>query len=238
MAQSSANRATAFNMSSLGPALPHVGYAPTYGLGGQPTFSPAPGATMATQMQHAPQYAVQLPTQAFYPQQAPAVQPYYSMPVYQTHPVVGSTHPRPSIVFHQAQVAASPHHQAGQMQPTVYYYPAATPYPAPSHSVSHPPRQYPAYPTTPIDSRMVPPPIAAGSGPQVLTTARQEVLPQERHMGGEPEMVDGRQAVVRGPPRKPKQRGLIPNNLIASNVYSRVELIVRCEELRPCYLDR
>lgn len=208
MAQSSASRAAAFDMGGMTAALPPVAYSPTYIPGGQPQqgYTTGLGLPPTSQMQQPPQYAIQsvpLSNQPYYPQLAHPMQPYYPVPVYPAIPL----QTRQNAVYRQPHMPPSPHSQAPQGQPAGYYYPNVNTFANPSQTMHQMSRQYVQIPQPLVDHR------AAVSSPIVTSMGSRPYFnydnrsPRPRTGNSESDSIDGRHAMVRGPPRKPKQRG-------------------------------
>lgn len=208
MPQSSTNPQPTFNMSVMSATLPQIPYTAPNSHGGQyqPGYhsaSASAGVSQIPRPHHYPAQGTHLHNPAFYSQQTPTGQPYYPVPVYQVHPASRVMHPRQNVAFHQAQLPTSTHIPVTQAQQTVYYYPPS------SHPISqHAPRQYTAYPVPEMDPRTTPPVIAAGSGPRASDVVSRELPGNLKRGTRGPESAVDRQGVVRGPPRKPKQRGV------------------------------
>lgn len=236
MAQSSLGRGGPFYMNVMAAAVPHAGYQPPYGVAVQPQhgFYPLyPGASTPPQLFQSPQYAIHnipVPNPAYYQQQGPTVSQYHPIQVYQPQSPPESSQTRQSGWYGQGQMSPASY----AYPPTaVYYYPTnatfAAPVPPPPPPPQMPIHNTPVPPS--VDPRTAPPPIAAGSSGHGLSYPTRRP-PRPKTDIAEPDTMDSRQTVSRGPPRRPKQRGEWPpsqDDSDTSNTYIGI---------RICDLDR
>lgn len=208
--QSSANQQSSFNMNAMATALPHSGYNVPYGHGAQPQQVLYPGATspMSTQSLQPHQYGIQgfsNPNPQYYPQQGPPIQQYYPMPMYHTHPPPESLPARPTLIYAPGNVPSNVPTYVPHAPAAFHYYPTAS-FPAPARNQIRTSNQPALATRNPIDPRTAPPPIVTGSsGRGVGYVDGRSLRPNARTE--ESGFVEVNQGVVRGPPRKPKQRG-------------------------------
>lgn len=212
MTLSSANRHSSFSMDGMATALPHPGYSTPYHPGAQPQHGLYPVVTsaMPTQLFQPVQYgipgvAAAIPT--YYPQQGLPMQQYYPMPMYHAHPPPQQpVQPRQNMVYAPGQMAPNVHPQAPHGPQPVQYYPKNPVFATPPQVPPHVTRQHSSAPQKPVDPRTAPPPIVTGSSGRGLAHLDGR-SPKPNTSTDGTDGVDGLQPVVRGPPRKPKQRG-------------------------------
>ena len=210
---SAANQQSSFDMNAMATALPHVVYNTSYGPGPQAQQMPYPGvaSSMPAQQYPQPQYGVQgVPVQnpQYYLQQGYPMQQYYSVPMYHAHPPSEPPQARQNMVY--AQGWPSTHSQPPDGSQQYQYYPASSsfstsgqPQPRTSNWSASPPRKQ-------VDPRTAPPSIVTGSSGRGVGWAdgrspRANSNASKRVEESSPADENG--GVVRGPPRKPKQRG-------------------------------
>ena len=207
MTQSPANRQSSFSMDGMATALLHPGYSIPYHPGAQPQHGPYPVVTaaMPAQLFQLAQYGVPgvaAPVPTYYPQQGLPMQQYYPVPMYHAHPPPQQpVQPRQSMVYAPGQMAPNIYPQAHGPPPVRYHTAFATPRVSP-----HVPRQHSSVPRKPADPRTAPPPIVTGSSGRGLTHLDGRA-PRPNTSTDGTDGVDEIQPIVRGPPRKPKQRG-------------------------------
>lgn len=210
MTQPSRNRHSSFNMDPMAAALHHVEYGAPYGPGLQPQQGPDPGVTAAMPAQVVPPqhglHGMSVPRPPYYPQQGSPMQQYYSIPMYHGHPPSWPLQGRQSVVYAHGQMPPSTHPQAPQGQPPFSYYPTSQYFATPTRPQSQMSNLPGPLPRTQVDPRTAPPPIATGSNGRGTGHVHGR-SPKPRTKVEEQASVDGNQSVVRGPPRKPKQRG-------------------------------
>jgi hypothetical protein len=214
MTQSSANRQPSFSMDAMAAALPHVGYSAPYGPNQYSQHGPYPGVTspMPTQPLPHPQYGLQgapAPNPPYYPQQGVPMLQYYPMPMYHAHPPCEPLQASQNVAYAQGQMPSNTLSQASHGPQPFHYYPTSPPFAAPTR----PQPQISSWPTSPprrqVDPRTAPPPIVTGSSGRGIGYVNGR-SPRSSTRIEESGAVDGSQGVVRGPPRKPKQRGQLP----------------------------
>ena len=210
MTQSPANRQSSFSMDGMATALPHPGYSIPYHTGAQPQHGLYPVVTAAMPAQLFPpvQYGVPgvaSPVPTYYPQQGLPMQQYYPVPMYHAHPPPQQpVQPRQNMAYAPGQMAPNIYPQA-HGPPPVQYHSTNTAFATPRIS-PHVPRQHSSAPRKPADPRTAPPPIVTGSSGRGLPHLDGRA-PRPNISTDGTDGVDGLQPVVRGPPRKPKQRG-------------------------------
>lgn len=210
MTQSPSNRQSSFSMGGMATALPHLGYSIPYHPGAQLQHGlyPVVTAAMPAQLFQPAQYGVSgisAPVPAYYPQQGVPMQQYYPVPMYHAHPPPRQlAQPRQNMVYAPDQMARNIRPQVSHGPPPVQYPPLHAAFATPQVS-PHVQRQHSLAPRKPADPRTAPPPIVTGSSGRGLTHSDGRTPRHNTNADGT-DGVDGLQP-VRGPPRKPKQRG-------------------------------
>lgn len=133
------------------------------------------------------------------------MQQYYPVPMYHAHPPPRQlAQPRQNMVYAPGQMAPNIRPQVPHGPPPVQYPPLHAAFATPQVS-PHVQRQHSSAPRKPADPRTAPPPIVTGSSGRGLTHSDGRTPRHNTNADGT-DGVDGLQP-VRGPPRKPKQRG-------------------------------
>lgn len=209
LTQSPGNRQSSFSMNAVATALPHVGYSAPYGPGAPPQQGPYSGVNSAMLAQAMPpQYGIHgmhAPGPPYYPQQGPPMQQYYPMPMYHGHPPPDPLQGRQNMAYAQNQLPPNmlPHAPPGP--PPFHYYPTSPSFANPGRPPPQMSNRPGPIPQKQVDPRTAPPPIVTGSSGRGMGYGARSPNPNTN--AEELGTVDGNQGVVRGPPRKPKQRG-------------------------------
>lgn len=217
MTQSSANRQSSFSMDTMAAALPQVGYNAPYCPSQYSQQGPYPGVTSPVPAQPLPhpQYGLQgapAINPPYYQQQGAPMQQYYPTPMYHAHPQPEPLQASQNVVYAQGQMPSTTLPQPPHGPQPFHYYPAGPPFGA---STRHQP-QISNWPASPprrqVDPRTAPPPIVTGSSGRGIGYVDGR-SPRSNTKTEESSSVNGNQGMVRGPPRKPKQRGQFPRAL-------------------------
>lgn len=210
LTQAPGNRQSSFNMNTVAAALPHVGYSAPYGPGAQPQQGLYSAVTSAMLPQGMPaQYGLHsmpAPGPAYYPQQEQPMQQYYPMPMYHGHPPSDPLQGRQNMMYAQTQLPPNIQPQAPAGPPPFHYYPTSPSFATPARPQPQMPNPHGPTPQRQVDPRTAPPPIVTGSSGRGMgyVDGRSPRLNTNAEESG---TSHGNQGVVRGPPRKPKQRG-------------------------------
>ena len=214
MTQPLANWRSSFNMNTMATALPHVSYGAPYGPGAQPQqgaylgVTPQVPAQMVQFQQHG-FHGVPALAPDHYAQQHLPIQPYYTMPMYHGNQPTEADHGTiQGTVYAQSQVPPNthPHPHGARAPPPFHYYPTSPPFAAPARLQPHLSNLPASAPRKHVDPGTAPPPIVTGSsGPGIGHVDGRPPKPNTKVEESGP--AGGNQGIVRGPPRKPKQRG-------------------------------
>lgn len=138
------------------------------------------------------------------------MQQYYPVPMYDAHPPPRQpAQPRQNMVYVPGQMAPNIRPQASQGPPPVHYPPLHAAFATPQVS-PHVQRQHSSASRKLAGPRTAPPPVVTGSNGRGLAHSDGGALRHNTNNDGT-DGADGLQP-VRGPPRKPKQRGEQPRH--------------------------